>query len=548
MLINALPARSSRFVFMLMILAAGVLVVVSLSWRMVLASPADAVLGQPLVAQAPLLAPKTYTVTTTADGGVGSLRQAILGSESNLPGPNMIVFNIPGTGVHSIAPLTPLPDMLVPVLIDGYTQPGASPNTLAAGNNAVLRIELVGSSGNGKLYGLQLSGGGSSVRGLAINRFITAGILLDSNGGDVVAGNFIGTNISGTQPLSNAVGIDIAGVSANTIGGPAPADRNLLSGNSSYGLYIFATFTLTPTNNLVQGNYIGTNAAGTAALGNGNGVGINGGISNTIGAPGAVSTTVATIANPSGVNHPVTDTANLVSGNEFQGVGFYYGANSNLVAGNFIGTDFTGNFPLPNGGNAIYIFDSSNMMIGGWYTPTLGGPCLTPCNIIGYSGGFAMDVERVSGPADGNSFLGNFTRANVGGVIAFGGDPVPHDNPGCSDAPEPNNWINSPTVTFSGNSVKAYVLCKPNTRYLVQIYESGTGPNDISSPWDQSLVESDGSGYADYISFNFYKINKRYTATVSDAFVLAATKHFLSTSKYSPPFTPHRQYLPLTTK
>jgi len=245
MKINSLHARSSRFVFMLMILAAGVMVVVSLNWLMVLVSTGDAVSYQPLVSQAPLSAPQTYTVTTTADSGAGSLRQAISSSNGNGPGPNSIVFNIPGAGVHSIAPLTSLPGTSVPVVIDGYTQPGASPNSLAAGNNAVLLIELVGNNGSYLAAGLQISGGGSGVRGLVINRFYAVGIQIDSKGGDVIAGNFIGTNISDTQPLSNPFGIVIMGVSANTIGGPTPADRNLLSGNAGDGVSIQGSLTYT---------------------------------------------------------------------------------------------------------------------------------------------------------------------------------------------------------------------------------------------------------------------------------------------------------------
>src|SRR4051794_1936665 len=88
----------------------------------------------------------TFTVTSTNDAGAGSLRQAILDANA-LAGADTIVFNIPDQtgGVQTIAPLTILPDVTDPVTLDGYTQSGASPNTLAVGNNAVLRIELDGS-------------------------------------------------------------------------------------------------------------------------------------------------------------------------------------------------------------------------------------------------------------------------------------------------------------------------------------------------------------------------------------------------------------------
>ena len=85
------------------------------------------------------------TVTTTADSGAGSLRQAILDANAT-NGLDTIAFNIPGPGVHTITPGSVLPTITDPVVIDGYTQPGATNNTQAVGNNAVLLIELNGSN------------------------------------------------------------------------------------------------------------------------------------------------------------------------------------------------------------------------------------------------------------------------------------------------------------------------------------------------------------------------------------------------------------------
>src|SRR5512135_2117087 len=85
----------------------------------------------------------TFTVTNTADTGAGSLRQAILDANASV-GFDTIAFNIPGTGVHTITPVTELPYLTDPASIDGYTQPGASPNTDSIGTNAVILIELDG--------------------------------------------------------------------------------------------------------------------------------------------------------------------------------------------------------------------------------------------------------------------------------------------------------------------------------------------------------------------------------------------------------------------
>ncbi len=92
-------------------------------------------------------------VTNTSDSGPGSLRQAILNANAN-PGVDTIDFAIPGTGVHTISPASALPTITDPVVIDGYTQPGASPNTLANGDNAVLLIELDGSNAGAGSPGL----------------------------------------------------------------------------------------------------------------------------------------------------------------------------------------------------------------------------------------------------------------------------------------------------------------------------------------------------------------------------------------------------------
>ena len=79
----------------------------------------------------------TYLVTTTNDAGLGSLRQAILDSDGN-PGTNTIAFNISGSGVHTILPLSGLPDIMVPTILDGTTQPGYtnSPLIELSGTNA----------------------------------------------------------------------------------------------------------------------------------------------------------------------------------------------------------------------------------------------------------------------------------------------------------------------------------------------------------------------------------------------------------------------------
>src|SRR4051812_8214029 len=90
----------------------------------------------------------TFAVLNTLDSGPGSLRQAILDANA-ATGPDTIAFNISGPGVHTIQPLSQLPTITDAVTIDGYSQPGASPNTLASGDDAALQIEINGASAGG---------------------------------------------------------------------------------------------------------------------------------------------------------------------------------------------------------------------------------------------------------------------------------------------------------------------------------------------------------------------------------------------------------------
>ena len=113
----------------------------------------------------------TYTVTTTADSGAGSLRQAILDANTNA-GADTIAFDIPGSGIHTITPLTALPAITQSLTIDGYTQTGASPNTNPFGQpwNAVILIEIDGENLGVERCRPVFQWGTIVVRGLAINR------------------------------------------------------------------------------------------------------------------------------------------------------------------------------------------------------------------------------------------------------------------------------------------------------------------------------------------------------------------------------------------
>jgi CSLREA domain-containing protein len=249
----------------------------------------------------------TFTVNETGDAGDVSLADTVCDSSATAgeqctlraaiqeandeSGGDDIDFNVPGAGVHTIAPATNFPVLTSPVDIDGFTQPGAAPNTNPVGEpiNATLLIELDGSGDpdRSSSFGLetQAGSGGTTIRGLAINRFGT-GVLFRAGPVDVT-GNFIGTDATGTIDEGNDFDAIFSFSGGGfEIGGVDPEDRNLLSGNGRDGVT-----GSTPVE--VLGNYIGTEADGKSPLGNAfNGVsGFTSG--NVIGGPGEAGNVIA---------------------------------------------------------------------------------------------------------------------------------------------------------------------------------------------------------------------------------------------------------------
>ena len=154
----------------------------------------------------------------TVDGSTNcTLRAAI--QQTNAGTGATIEFNITGSGTRTISPATALPTITKPVFIDGYSQTGASAGTLL--------IELDGASAGTGSSGLTISGKGSVVRGLVVNGFDGNGIVLQgSGGGQIILGNYIGTDDTGASDEGNGA----AGVYIN--GAPNVVLRdNVISGN-----------------------------------------------------------------------------------------------------------------------------------------------------------------------------------------------------------------------------------------------------------------------------------------------------------------------------
>jgi len=350
-------------------------------------------------------------VTNTNDSGPGSLRQAILSSNSSAGLPlDSIHFNIPGVGPHSIRPTSPLPSITSPVVIDGYTQPGSSPNTSPSTSNAVLRIELSGVNAPSGSDGLVLKGGVSTVRGLAINRWPVSGftgggnaIIVDSLGGNVIEGCYIGTNVSGDSAAANGNrGIFLTGTAAgNRIGGTLPAQRNVISGNSR-GVHILGVIT---GGNFVVGNIIGLKADGNGALGNvTHGVHIEGSGANRIGDTVGVS-----------LGGPCTGGCNVISSNGFANSGVRIeGATAvfNKIQSNYIGLAADGIEPRGNF-NGVTIVNAPNNMIGGSssvHRNLISGHLVHP----GSSGIF------IGEGSSGTSVQSNYIGTDVSGTLSRG--------------------------------------------------------------------------------------------------------------------------------
>lgn len=222
-------------------------------------------------------------VDPSTSGNQCTLRAAIE-QANETAGADEIHFDIPGgSGVKTIRPTSPLPDITEAVTIAGYTQPGSKKNTLTKGTDAVLKIELDGAS-TPPASGLFVASSNVVVRGLVIDGFEFGGIL--TGGANTrIEGNFIGTDPAGALDRGNGgAGVTVDGLNG-IVGGAEPEARNLISGNFNQGVRLF------DSGAKVQGNLIGTKKDGATGLGNSGGLLVPGS-GNTIGgaAPGEANT------------------------------------------------------------------------------------------------------------------------------------------------------------------------------------------------------------------------------------------------------------------
>jgi hypothetical protein len=370
-----------------------------------------------------------YTVTTTNDTGKHSLRRAIRKANAH-PGPDTIKFAIPTSAVnplpHTIAPLSNLPTITQRVTIDGYSEPGTLPATRTAA--AVLGIAIDASSVD---RGLKLRTNRSVVRGLIVHSAQTDDGIRVLGNRNRVEGSYLGTN--GTDRLgNNDAGVEITG-DRNLVGGKRRKSRNVLSDNDGEGVEVFSG-----TGNRIEGNLIGTDAAGTGRLGNHDGVQITGdetvvhrnviadssifnvslfGDRNSVkgNAIGTDVTRTQDFGSGDGVQIDGHDNRvggrtraarNVISGNT-TAVDIQTG-DGNTIQGNLIGPDGTGNSALAGAAgisNGVQVESADNLVAN---------------NVI--AGNNGVGVELVAGP--------NTVQDNMIGTTADGTAPLPNESEG----------------------------------------------------------------------------------------------------------------------
>jgi CSLREA domain-containing protein len=465
----------------------------------------------------------TYTVTNTNDSGAGSLRQAIIDANAN-SGTDTINFNISGSGPHIIAPTTALPTITGAVIIDGTSEPdyatnGNKPIVVIAGSNLGAGVDglVLSSTADGStIKGLVIRDfGGDGIE-------IQAG-----SNGNTIAGNYIGRLLttgsdSGAGTQNQGFGIHVLGAN-NTIGGITSADRNIVSGNGDDGIYITGA---SATGNLVAGNYVGTNAAGTSAIANGdNGVAFaNGATGNTVGGSTSAYRNVIsgntqdgaqaefnadgnTIqGNYIGLNAAGTaalansdagvdiDTAsdntivrdNVISGNASYGIDISPSGGTSpsgtQIYGNIVGLNPGGTAKIANGSAGIYLDGTTGTTIGGVTAAdrnVISGNSGDGIYILGYASGTTIRGNYIGTASDGSTLLGNGsssagifiqegTNNTVGGTATNAGNQIAGNTDGVVIAKQSSNQGNA----ILGNAIH------DNTQIGIDLDNDGSDTNN----------------------------------------------------------------------
>jgi hypothetical protein len=348
---------------------------------------------------------------------------------------------------YRISLTSALPVVTDTITLDGTTQPfsigGAGPV-----------IELNGAGAAGTVNGLYLTTSGSTIRGLVIDRFSDNGIRIDGGVGNVVAGNYIGTDVTGKLDHGNGDdGIDVRAGATNTlIGGTTAADRNVVSGNNGEGVQITEAGT---SGTLVRGNYVGLDVTGTVPVPN-----------------SSFGVLMGTDSSGTTVGGTAAGSGNVISGNSGSNVRIQNDSSGNVVLGNIIGLAASGLAPVVNGANGISI-------VNGATNNTIGGTAAGAGNRI--SGNDTDGIRVLDATTLGNSFLGNSIYANGTRGIDFNNDGVtPNDSLDVDTGP--NDLLNFPLLTAiypnAGTLTTHFQLDVPAGSYRIEFFKNPLGGDE----------------------------------------------------------------------
>ncbi|MGA3143095.1 MAG: M12 family metallopeptidase [Verrucomicrobiota bacterium] len=444
----------------------------------------------------PPAVPLTNVVTTTADFGPGSLRAALYYITDN-PG-TIVRFNTPVSdpgysngvfNIHLTGHLPPLANNAM--VIDGSTQPGFTGKPLIVVDGSQIIPETFTSNS-----GLLIYSSSNQVKNISFQGFNWNGLTLEyaDATNNTIAGCWLGLDYTGTNTAPNALqGILIFdGASGNFVGGTNALARNVLSGNTQYGVLISGTNT---AGNVILGNYIGTDAGGSLMVSN---------------ALGGVFLADGTSRNIIGGTN--AGAGNVISGNLGNGI-LIRGSNvvNNTVLGNYIGTDATGMNALPNTVAGVTIdTGSSSNLIGG---TVAGARNVISGNILNYDYGVI-----IAGPGtSGNLVEGNYIGLGSNGVTA-----VPnYFGMMCSGG--------ATTNTFGGTVAGARNIISGNSSYGMMVKDSGTSGNVVEGNYvgldangvtavpnyfgvivyngaTNNLIGGTSAGAANFVSGNYYGV------------------------------------------
>jgi parallel beta-helix repeat protein len=338
------------------------------------------------------------------------------------------------------------------MIIDGSTQPGFSGNPLIIVDGSQIIPETFTSDT------LLIYSANNQIKNISLQGFNWNGLTMEyaDASNNIISGCWFGVDFSGTNAAPNAYqGILIAnGASGNIIGGTNALSRNVISGNSQYGIFITDSNT---TGNVVLGNYIGTDSSGSNALANEkSGVFIgNGASGNIIGGTNALA-------------------RNILSGNSEYGVIITTNTTANVVLGNYIGTDTSGSYAVPNIIGGVFLAaGATDNLIGG---ATAGARNVISGNTNGSYYDYGVLVAG-SGTSD------NVIEGNCIGLGADGLTPMPNYYGVYFYGGATNNTLGG-TVAGAGNYVS------DNISYDVLISDPGTSGNFVEG----NFIGTDSTG------------------------------------------------------